>query len=49
MARKASPIGPHIHNLIEDARVGFAPAATAVWDGDDASFSRQTRNRSVKL
>ncbi|MFN7167953.1 MAG: hypothetical protein ACK4NV_12945 [Pannonibacter sp.] len=34
MARKASPIGPHLLALIEDARVDLARAALAVREGD---------------
>ena len=35
MARKASPIGPHVLALIEDARVDLARAALAVREGDN--------------
>ena len=35
MARKASPIGPHVLALIEDARVDLARAAFAVREGDN--------------
>lgn len=35
MARKASPIGPHIHSLIEDARIDLARAALAVREGEN--------------
>ena len=37
MARKASPIGPHVLALIEDARVDLARAALAVREGDRSS------------
>ena len=35
MARKASPIGPHVLALVEDARVDLARAALAVREGDN--------------
>jgi hypothetical protein len=35
MARKASPVGPHIHSLIEDARVDLVRAVLAVREGDN--------------
>lgn len=34
MARKASPVGPHIHSLIEDARIDLVRAVLAVREGD---------------
>lgn len=49
MARKATPIGPHVLALIEDARVDLRRAALAVWEGGDAALSRQTRHRSFRL
>lgn len=35
MARKASPIGPHVHCLIEDARIDLAKAVIAVREGEN--------------
>ncbi len=46
MARKATPIGPYVLAMIEDARVDLARAAFAVREVDDAAFSRQSRHRS---
>jgi hypothetical protein len=35
MARKASPIGPHVHCLIEDVRVDLARAVLAIREGEN--------------
>lgn len=35
MARKASQVGPHIHSLIEDARIDLARAVLAVREGEN--------------
>lgn len=35
MARKASPIGPHVHSLIEDARIDLTKAVLAVREGEN--------------
>lgn len=34
MARKASPVGPHIHSLIEDARIDLVRTVLAVREGN---------------
>jgi hypothetical protein len=35
MARTASPVGPHINSLIEDARIDLARAVLAVREGEN--------------
>ena len=48
MARKASPIGPHVLALIEDARVSLAPTILSARESGVSQLGPLRRRRGVE-